>query len=90
MKWNKTVSWDLLPDTLLNSERFLMIIREALNSEEYRTQGMPDVFYDTRIIPITKDSGKPMTPENTRLIAINPLLTRVMEAVVKNRLNPLI
>ena len=51
---------------------------------------MPEVFYDTRIIPITKDSGKPITPENTRLIAINPLLTRVMEAIVKNRLNPLI
>ena len=27
-----------------------------------------------------------MTPENTRLIAINRLLTRVMEAIVKNRL----
>ena len=49
---------------------------------------MLEVIYDTLIIPITKDSGKPKAPENTRLIAINPLLTKVMEEIVKNKQNP--
>ena len=39
-----------------------------------------------RVVALVKNSYAPRTRENIRLLAINPLLIRVLEAVVKKRL----
>jgi len=51
---------------------------------------MDDSYYTSRIVPLIKDRNSLFDESNIRLLTINPILIKTVEALIKNRLHILI
>lgn len=87
---NKAVGVDCLPDNLYGSEEFTRMIHETVNSVIFKEGKMNPEIYTSRIVPLVKDSEALMNLRNIRLLTIQSMMIRVVEALVKNKLEPLI
>ncbi len=80
----------MLLDTLLNSSPIYDILRETINSNEFQLHMLPPTLFSTRVVSLVKAPEAARTRENTRLFAISPLITRIVEAIVRIRLLTLV